>query len=96
MQSRYPVTSPERRQWHLDKTLNISHLLTTLVIAASIFAYASGMDKRVAVLEEKIQTQAAHSQQTSQEVRDLANDVKYELRMLRTELMNIVKERSAQ
>ena len=33
----------DRRHWHIDKTLNISHLLATFVIAGSLFAYASHM-----------------------------------------------------
>lgn len=83
----------DRRHWHLDKTLNISHLLTTAVIAGSLFAYAGGMDKRVAVLEEKMQAQAMTNQQNGQEIRDLAQDVKQELRSMRELLMKIIQER---
>jgi len=84
----------DRRSWHLDKTLNISHILTTLVIAGSLFAYAGGMDKRVAVLEEKMQAQANVNMQSNQAVRDLATDVKQELRSMRELLMQLVKEKS--
>ena len=54
MNSVHTPVEPDRRHWHLDKTLNISHLLTTLVIAGSLFAYANNMDRRVAILEEKM------------------------------------------
>lgn len=84
----------DRRHWHLDKTLNISHLLTTLVIAGSLFAYAGGMDKRVAVLEEKMQAQALHNERTGQEVRDMARDLKEELRSMREMLMKLLQDRN--
>ena len=81
---------PDRRHWHLDKTLNVSHLLTTVVIAGSLFAYANNMDRRVAILEEKMQVQAQENMRSGAEVRELAADVKHELRLLRTELMRLI------
>ena len=56
MQSVHTPLEVDRRHWHLDKTLNVSHLLTTVVIAGSLFAYANNMDRRVAILEEKMQS----------------------------------------
>ena len=56
------------------------------MIAGSLFAYANNMDRRVAILEEKMQVQAAENQRSQTEVKELASDVKHELRLLRTEL----------
>lgn len=92
-----PVHSPievDRRGWHLDKTLNVTHILTTMVIAGSLFSYANNMDRRVAVLEEKMQMQALENQRSTAEVRELASDVKHEIRLLRTELMQIVRAKA--
>ena len=88
------AVEPDRRHWHLDKTLNVSHLLTTLVVAGSLFAYANNMDKRVAILEEKMQVQAAENQRSQTEVKELASDVKHELRLLRTELLRLMATKS--
>lgn len=89
-----PAYEPDnRRHWHLDKTLNVSHLLTTVVIAGSLFAYANNMDRRVAVLEEKMQAQAQAQSRAHSDVKDLAREVKDELRLLRADLMRAVQER---
>lgn len=93
MQSVHTPVELDRRHWHLDKTLNVSHLLTTVVIAGSLFAYANNMDKRVAVLEEKMQAQAVQNQQSAADVKELATDVKHELRLLRTELLRLMSEK---
>ena len=90
MQSVHTSVEQDRRHWHLDKTLNVSHLLTTVVIAGSLFAYANNMDRRVAILEEKMQAQAQENMRNGAEVRELAADVKHELRLLRTELMRLM------
>ena len=81
----------DRRQWHLDKTFNISHILTTLAIAGSMFTYANNMDKRVAVLEERINTQTVVAHRAQQDMKDLADEVKFELRALRGEIVELIK-----
>lgn len=55
----------QKKHFTLDPTVNISHILATLTMAASIFLWGNAMDRRVAVLEEK-----AHSQ----EKRDVQQD----------------------
>lgn len=85
----------ERRKWHVDKTLNIGHLLTTVVIASSVFIYASGMDKRVAVLEEKAVSQSKVAEQAQANTKELASDVKVEIRLLRSEITSILREKAA-
>lgn len=37
----------DQRSWHLDKRLNIGHLLTTLVLALGVFTWASKIEQRV-------------------------------------------------
>lgn len=95
MNSVHTPVEVDRRHWHLDKTLNVSHLLTTLVIAGSLFAYANNMDRRVAILEEKMQTQVVQNQQAAADVKELATDVKHELRLLRQELLSMMRNKSA-
>jgi hypothetical protein len=83
----------DRRQWHLDKTFNISHILTTVAIAGSMFTYANNMDKRVAVLEERVNTQTEVAQRAQQDMKDLTGEVKFELRALRGEILELIKRR---
>lgn len=44
-------------QWHLDKRLNIGHLITTVGLAAAAFAWAGALDKRVALVEMGVEQQ---------------------------------------
>lgn len=93
--------NPPKTSWHLDKTFNISHILATISIAGSFFAYANSMDKRIVVLEEKLQAQAylihnnnAEMQrqilQTRKDTQELFSDVKTEMRLLRGEILQVV------
>lgn len=92
MDSRHPVTEPDRRSWHLDKTLNVSHLLATVAVAGSLFAYANNMDRRVAILEEKMQVQQQVMASTNDSVRALALDVRDEIRLLRSEIIRLTEK----
>ena len=51
----------ERREarWHLEKTVSIGHIITTVAIAGSVLAWAMRMDSRMVVVETQI-TFAAH------------------------------------
>ena len=40
--------------WHLDKRLNVGHILTTIIIAGSMFTWASGMEARMARLSTDV------------------------------------------
>lgn len=37
----------ERRGWHMDKTVSVSHIISTLLLAVSAFWWASSVDRRV-------------------------------------------------
>lgn len=48
--------APDPTPWHLDKSLNLGHLLTTLTMVASLFIWGAKMDTRVSILEtERVQ-----------------------------------------
>lgn len=51
------MTDERNRHFSLDPTVNIGHILTTLTMAAAIFAWGNAMDRRMAILEEKAHTQ---------------------------------------
>lgn len=37
--------------WRLEKTVNVGHILTTLVIGISLFAWINTIEKRITTLE---------------------------------------------
>ncbi len=72
----------DENHWHLDKRLNVGHLLTTMALAGSLFIWASAMERRVAVLETQV---AIAKQQTSDDMHEL----KLEMRELRNEIKSL-------
>jgi hypothetical protein len=47
----------DRRQWHLDKSISLSHILTTGAIIVSALAFAFNIQGQIAVLQANMATQ---------------------------------------
>ena len=43
----------DSEHWHLDKRLNIGHILTTASALAALFVWGSTIETRISVLEEQ-------------------------------------------
>ena len=37
-----------KEDWHISRTVSISHMLATIAMAATLFSWASDVDKRIA------------------------------------------------
>ena len=81
----------DRRQWHLDKTFNVGHLLTTLSLAAGLALYVTTMDKRIAILEAQAQAQTQNVVQVQQAQKEVTKEIRDEIRALRQDLMDLVR-----
>ena len=60
------MTFESETRWHLDKRLNVGHILTTFTVAAGLFVWGSTIETRVTVLEEK----TVHQQKVGEDIRD--------------------------
>lgn len=71
------ATPPERGGFHLNKNIDLGHVITVIIMLAGLMVQWNMMDKRVAVLEEarsvqrdRDQTQDALMKDKFQEVRE--------------------------
>jgi hypothetical protein len=49
------MSQDEPQQWHLDKKVNVGHILTTLLLAASMVGWAMTLESRIAVLATEVE-----------------------------------------
>lgn len=76
----------EFKHWHLDKRLNVSHLLTTLALATSIFVWASAIERRVSVHDAEIEILKTANKEAISLLRDELRELRNEIRYLRAEI----------
>lgn len=81
----------QKANWHLDKTISVGHLVSTLVIAVSVFSWAMALDKRV----EQNSLAIAHlkeQQATEQKrIQDIRQEIKQDLRDINTKLDRLIE-----
>ena len=82
-----------KEHFHMDRTFNIGHVLTTITLVVTALVYVTTMDKRMAVLEAKTVAQADVIVQLQQAQRDGTREVRDEIRGLRGELMDVLRKR---
>lgn len=80
-----------QRKWHVDKTLNVSHIVATLMIAGTLFGFVSRMDQRVTILEERLAAQTNRQDQAINDLKEITRDLRDEFRGLRIEIMRAVQ-----
>lgn len=82
--------------WHLDKRINIGHILTTLTIAVGVILAWANHDARISALEQqdRIHTQIVAAAVT--EVKDSVKSVQNDIRELRSTLIDILRRSQQQ
>lgn len=88
------MSTQDERRWHLDKTFNVGHLITTLTLAVTLGGYVTTMDKRIAVLESQSTIVVSTLKKTQEDQQALAKDIRDELRAIRADLISLVRDRN--
>lgn len=81
--------------WHLDKKVNISHILATLTLAAAIFTWGSKIEQRVALVESSTARQAQVDQAQDQEFRRYVVEMREDVREMSRKIEKLIESRGA-
>ena len=81
--------------WHLDKKVNISHILATLTLAAAIFTWGSTIEQRIALVEASSTRQAQVDQAQDQEFRRYVVEMRDDIHELSRKIDKLIEARGA-
>lgn len=79
--------------WHLDKKVNISHILATLTLAVAIFTWGSKIEQRIALVEASAVRQQAVDQAQDQEFRRSVVEMREDIRDLSRKIDKLIETR---
>jgi hypothetical protein len=85
--------SPSDGAWHLDKKVNLSHIVATLMLAAAIFTWGSKIEQRIALVESASQRQASIDQAQDQEFRRYVVEMREDIRELSRKIDKLIDSR---
>ena len=81
----------QKANWHLDKTISVGHLVSTVVIAVSVFSWAVTLDKRVEQNSLSI-THLKEQQATDRkQVQEMRTEIKQDLRDINAKLDRLIE-----
>lgn len=80
---------PGAAHWHIDKRVNVGHLITTLMLAASVFAWGSAIDRRVAIVEASVVQNEKDNARQDVALKESATLIRDDLRMLKEEIREL-------
>lgn len=86
----------ESRHWHLDKRVNVSHIIATVLLAISAIGAWSAQNERITRVEAAVEAQNIASIKEAAGIRDALNDLKGELRQVRQLLIEQIKQQRYQ
>ena len=86
-----PGQSQRRRQWHLEKSVSISHIISTIAIAGSMFVYIGKMDTRIALLEQSNQQQAHTDQRQDAERSESLREIRENMKAISEKLDRLIE-----
>ena len=79
--------------WHLDKKVNLSHIVATLTLAAAIFMWGSKTEQRIALVEASSTRQAQVDQAQDQEFRRSVVEMREDIRELSRKIDKLIDSR---
>ena len=84
----------DRREWHLDKTVSVGHIISTLVIAMSVFSWALAIDKRVEQNAQNIKFLTQNHKRLENHVEATRNEIRQDLRAINAKLDRLIERRT--
>lgn len=81
----------DKRGWHLDKTISVGHIISTLVIAVSVFTWVSSVDRRVDQNSLSIKFVKEQQQQSSARIEALRLEIKQDLNSINDKLDRLIE-----
>jgi ribose 1,5-bisphosphokinase PhnN len=72
----YDGENRRAHHWHLEKSISIGHIITTIAIAGSVLTWAMRMDTRVSIVETQIHYSAEQQQRLESSGREGMNEIK--------------------
>lgn len=84
----------DKRSWHLDKTISVGHLVSTVIIAVSVFSWAVTLDKRVEQNSLNIEHLKEQQVNDRKQVQEMRVEIKQDLRDINAKLDRLIESQA--
>lgn len=86
MASQQQQQQPPANRWHVDRGVNLAHLLTTVSLIAAVAVGWFRLQERVAVLEVRALVASAAQEEAKRDIAQLVSQIRSDIADLRREI----------
>jgi hypothetical protein len=83
----------QKSTWHLDKTFNISHAITTIAIVVSLFSWGSKIDTRISLVEQQLAAQARLDEQQDKRMKEAVDNIRSDITLVSMKLDRLIERK---
>lgn len=82
----------DKNRWHLKKEVQISHIVTTLLVSASVLLYVSKLEQRIALIEAQDQMQRDRDERQDRATTDARDALRSQLERMDAKLDRLIEK----
>lgn len=86
----------DRRQWHLDKSVSVAHIITTVALVVSALWFLAGQDKRISNLELNYSHLKAARSEDQERTDRKFGELKTDLRTINAKLDRLIESQAGE
>lgn len=87
------VERRKKQNWHLEKTVSISHILTTIAALSTVLVMGSKFDTRLSLVEQLVSSQRSVDSRQDSEASASREIVRQQLRDINAKLDRLIERR---
>ena len=81
----------DRRQWHLDKTVSITHIFSTVAAIATLVVLGARFDTRLSLVEQAVIVQHASEIRQDQEMAESRRELRESIKAINEKLDRLIE-----
>ena len=87
------ATEHERRNWHLEKTVSVSHLISTAAAIVALVTLGGQFNTRISLVEQSLVAQRLIDSKQDADVEEFKKELKQSVRDINTKLDHLLERK---
>lgn len=87
------IEANQVKHWHLDRTVSITHIISTAAVVISLFTWGGSIDKRIDQNSQNISHLAKMQSRQENRINEVKKEIRADLQIINNKLDRIIERR---
>ncbi|WP_163836115.1 lipocalin/fatty acid-binding family protein [Spartinivicinus ruber] len=88
-----PLEEAHVKNWHLDRTVSITHIVSTVAVVVSLFAWGGSIDKRIDQNSQAIKHLTELQKRQENRINEVKSEIRGDLQAINSKLDRMMEGR---